>query len=126
MTDRLRLPWPDALAFQERDGRPIRLLAVSDEVDPSLESGATREGLAPLDLIVGCGDLEPAYLAFLADAFHAPLLYVRGNHDRGANWSAGRKDLPQALGRGIDELAGLPVAGPRRQARAPACRVGRG
>jgi len=102
---RLNLPWP-ALA-----DRPVRLLAVSDEAERALDFEDNRAALGEIDGILGCGDLEPAYLAFLADAFHAPLLYVRGNHDRGANWSTGREDLPQALGRGIDELAGLPVAG---------------
>lgn len=34
-----------------------------------------------IDLIVGCGDLPDEYLAFLADVFRVPLLYVRGNHD---------------------------------------------
>lgn len=86
MPDRLTLPWPDRAAFAGRDGRPIRLLAVSDERDGSLESERTREGLGPLDLIVGCGDLEPDYLAFLADAFGVPLRYVRGNHDVGSGW----------------------------------------
>jgi Icc-related predicted phosphoesterase len=102
---RLNLPWP-ALA-----DRPVRLLAVSDEAERALDFEANRTALGKIDGILGCGDLEPAYLCFLADAFSAPLLYVRGNHDRGANWSAGRKDLPQALGHGIEELAGLPVAG---------------
>ena len=40
-----------------------------------------------LDTIVGGGDLEPDYLGFLADAFGVPLVYVRGNHDRGGRWA---------------------------------------
>lgn len=88
MTDRLSLPWPDPRPFVGRGGRPLRLLSVSDEVDPTLESAATREGIGPLDAVIGCGDLEPPYLAFLADAFGAPLLYVRGNHDVGRAWGA--------------------------------------
>jgi hypothetical protein len=98
LTDRLSLRWPEPDLFAARGGRPIRLLAVSDEVDKSLESPASREGLGPLDLIVGCGDLEPAYLSFLADAFGVPLHYVRGNHDVGAAWSATRREmLPERL-----------------------------
>lgn len=109
MTDRLRLAWPDPAPFRGRQGRPIRLLAVSDEVDPSLESVATRAGMEPLDLIVGCGDLEPPYLAFLADAFQVPLAYVRGNHDVGAAWSATeRQILPEPMDDGrVREEAGL-------------------
>jgi Icc-related predicted phosphoesterase len=86
VTDRLTVPWPDASLFAERDGRPLRILAVSDEPDPSLEARATRDALGQVDVVVGAGDLQPDYLAFVADAFDAPLHYVRGNHDVGAAW----------------------------------------
>ena len=98
MTDRLRVRWPDPTPFVDLGGRPIRILAVSDEPDPSLDSPATREGLGQVDLIVGAGDLDPGYLGFLADAFHAPLRYVRGNHDVGAAWaSSERSHLPEPM-----------------------------
>ncbi|MBA3586429.1 MAG: hypothetical protein H0W41_02185, partial [Chloroflexi bacterium] len=87
MTDRLTVRWPDPLPFVGRAGRPLRLLAVSDEPDPSLDSAITRQRIGPVDLIVGAGDLEPDYLSFVADAFHAPLRYIRGNHDVGPAWS---------------------------------------
>jgi len=109
MTDRLRLLWPDPAAFAGRDGRPIRLLAVSDEVDPALEQAATRRALSPIDLVLGAGDLEPSYLGFLADAFGVPLLYVRGNHDVGGAWdNAEREHVPEALADGrVHEEQGL-------------------
>lgn len=87
MTDRLRVHWPDAGPFRGRGRRPLRILAVSDEPDPSLDSQATREGLGRVDLIIGAGDLQPEYLSFVSDAFSAPLRYVRGNHDVGAAWA---------------------------------------
>ena len=86
MTDRLRVVWPDGTPFARRGGRPLRILAVSDEPDPSLDSAATRAGLGPIDMIIGAGDLQPEYLSFVSDAFGAPLHYVRGNHDVGAAW----------------------------------------
>jgi len=99
MTDRFRVRWPDAAAFVGRPaGDPIRILAVSDEPDPSLDSAATREGIGHVDLVVGAGDLEPDYLGFVADAFHAPLRYVRGNHDVGPAWAhTERKLLPEPM-----------------------------
>lgn len=105
MSDRLKLSWPDPRPFAGRDGRPLRLLAVSDEIDPSLESEATRRTLAPIDLVVGAGDLEPHYLNFLADAFGVPLLYVRGNHDVGLAWQHEQPSIPEPLrdGRVHDE-----------------------
>jgi hypothetical protein len=121
MTDRLSVPWPDPALFRRREGRPYRLLAVSDETEPALESEATREALGRLDLIVGCGDLEPPYLAFLADAFRVPLVYVRGNHDVGLAWGeTERRVLPEPLADGRvheeDGLRLLPFSGAPRYA----------
>lgn len=108
MTGFLSLEWPDVRPFARRRGRPIRLLAVSDEPDPALESEATREALSPVDIVVGCGDLEPSNMGFLADAFAAPLVYVRGNHDVGRGWQAERHLLPDPLPDGrIREEEGL-------------------
>jgi Icc-related predicted phosphoesterase len=39
-----------------------------------------------VELILSCGDLPRDYLESLADRFRVPLLYVRGNHDRGDNF----------------------------------------
>ncbi len=81
-----------------RDGRPIRILAVSDEPDPTLDSTVTRERLGTIDFVVGAGDLQPEYLSFVSDAFHAPLRYVRGNHDFGPAWAHTESELlPQPM-----------------------------
>lgn len=121
MTDRLRVAWPDPRPFAGRQGRPIRLLAVSDEVDPSLESTATRRQMEPIDMVLGAGDLEPPYLAFLADGFGVPLLYVRGNHDVGGAWAPEhRHHVPDPLDDGrVHEEEGirlLPFSGSPRYA----------
>jgi hypothetical protein len=113
VTDRLRVRWPDPAPFAGRDGRPIRILAISDEPDPSLDSAATREGLGRLDFIVGAGDLEPEYLAFVSDAFHAPLRYIRGNHDVGSAWTHSQREQvaePMRDGRVVEE-AGIGLIG---------------
>jgi hypothetical protein len=96
MTRRLILEWPFDAAKSPATGT-VRLLAVSDETDPALENPANRERLGRLDLIVGCGDLDPAYLGMLGDAFCVPLLYVRGNHDRGLGWEVHGVLLPDGL-----------------------------
>ncbi|MEA2677646.1 MAG: uncharacterized protein QOJ81_1787 [Chloroflexota bacterium] len=105
MIRRLSLPAPGPVA----DG--VRLLAVSDETEAALDLELNRAALGRIDGIVGCGDLEPPYLAFLADAFKAPLIYVRGNHDRGENWDIGRAELPRPLLSHQDVLRGLRVVG---------------
>lgn len=92
-------------------GQSVRLLAVSDEVERAFDFETNRAGLGKIDGVLGCGDLEPEYLDFLADAFRAPLVYVRGNHDRGANWATRRGSLPHPLDNDMDVLAGVTVAG---------------
>jgi len=51
VTQWLSVPWPDANLFAARGGRPLRILALSDEPEPALESEATRRGLEPLGLL---------------------------------------------------------------------------
>jgi uncharacterized protein len=94
-------------------GQPslVRLLAVSDEHDPALDEAGNRQALGKVDAVLGCGDLEPDRLGFLADAFHAPLLLVRGNHDRGGAWEAGERHVPVELDGRVEVIAGLPVTG---------------
>lgn len=111
MTRRLSLTWPDARPFADRAGRPIRILAASDEPDPALEDPRNRDGLGPIDAIVGCGDLEPPWLTFLGDAFHAPVVYIRGNHDRGGAWTEPDR-FPAPLRSGTTaRVAGINVIG---------------
>ena len=111
MIRRMRLAWPDPGPFRERDGRPIRWLVVSDDEEPTLDYAQNRADLGTLDAIVGAGDLQPDYLGFLADAFRVPLVYVRGNHDRGGRWAESvQLSAAQALPSGsIQELDGLPL-----------------
>jgi hypothetical protein len=86
VTKHLQLAWPDPALFATRGGRPVRILALSDEVEPSIESPTAVESLGPVDFIVGAGDLGPEYLDRVAHRFNAPLLFVRGNHDAGIAW----------------------------------------
>jgi len=66
MIRRLSLPaWAPA-------AQSVRLLAVSDEPERALDFDRNRTDLGRVDAILGCGDLEPDYLNFLADAFKAP------------------------------------------------------
>lgn len=113
MTDRLRVRWPDPAPFLGRGGQSIRVLAISDEPDPALDQAGTRDGLGHIDLVIGAGDLEPDYLGFVTDAFHAPLRYVRGNHDVGHAWEkTERLLLPEPIqdGRVVEE-AGIRILG---------------
>jgi hypothetical protein len=111
MTRRLRIDWPAERRLPAAN-QTVRILAVSDEPDRALENQLNRDALGRIDLVVGCGDLDPAYLAMVGDAFHVPLVYVRGNHDRGANWEAHNRFLPEQLPDGrAEKLAGIEFVG---------------
>ena len=59
----------------------MKILAVSDFVEP-LQCNRSHSGkFSDVELIVSCGDLPPDYLSTLSKAFNAPLYYIRGNHD---------------------------------------------
>ena len=112
MIRRVTVEWPDDRPFRGRGGRPIRLLAASDQREPAFEVEKNRVSIDPIDGVIGCGDLDPRWLAFLADAFHAPLVYVRGNHDAGGDWDEQHPVVPEALpSGGLTRLAGVVVGG---------------
>ncbi|HEX7590926.1 MAG TPA: metallophosphoesterase [Candidatus Limnocylindrales bacterium] len=109
---RFTIEWPDPAPFKGRDGAPIRLLAVSDILEPTLADRRNRAAISPVDLIVGCGDLDPDDLAFVTDAFNAPVLYVHGNHDTDARWKQCAAFCPEAIhSTAILHRSGLSVAG---------------
>ncbi len=91
--------------------RPIRLLAVSDEVERAFDFEVNRKALEPIDAIIGAGDLRPDYLDFLTSGFNAPLLYVRGNHDRGGGWDEQIDRVPDPMDGPLTDLNGLRIAG---------------
>ncbi len=112
MTKRLAIEWPDAAPFRDRDGAPIRLLAVSDVLDGTLIDARNRAAVTPIDLIVGCGDLDCDDLAFIADGFDAPMDYVMGNHDTDERWKRAGDICPEAIhSTAILRRAGLAIAG---------------
>jgi predicted phosphodiesterase len=77
----------------------VRVLAVSDEVDPRLETPLARR-LRP-DVLLAAGDLEVSYLDYLSNLFDVPLVFVPGNHD--ADLSGYRRSRG-----GLTLRAGLP------------------
>lgn len=66
---------PEAVAT-----RKLKLLAVSDQVDPRIHSATLRQRMPDIDLVLGCGDVPARYLEFLADALDRPVYFVLGNH----------------------------------------------
>jgi uncharacterized protein len=96
---------------------PIRVLAVSDQVDPRIHSATLKERMRDVQLVFGCGDLPASYLEFLADALDRPVYFVFGNHlEEATRKSGGKLYQPMGcvdLGGKVmhDKCTGLIVAG---------------
>lgn len=58
----------------------LKVLAVTDEVDPRIYSTTLRDRMGDVDFVVSCGDLPATYLEYLTDVLHRDVYYVLGNH----------------------------------------------
>ena len=65
----------------------MKILAVSDRVLDRVYCSTVKEKYPDVDLIIGCGDLPFYYLDFLTSALDKPLVYVKGNHDTGPQYT---------------------------------------
>ena len=59
----------------------MKILFLADIESKPLYDYFDKSRLEGVDLIVSCGDLSAKYLSFLATFTHAPVFYIRGNHD---------------------------------------------
>jgi Icc-related predicted phosphoesterase len=58
----------------------LKILCVSDQIDPLVYSNSIRERFADVDLILAAGDLPLDYLDFIISSLNKPLYFVFGNH----------------------------------------------
>lgn len=59
----------------------LRILCISDKVDPLIYSSNIRARFKNIDLILSAGDLELNYYGFIVSSLNKPLLFVFGNHN---------------------------------------------
>jgi uncharacterized protein len=77
----------------------MKILCVSDQVDPLVYSPRMRERFKDVGLVLSAGDLPPEYLGFITSMLNKDLLHVDGNHDLGsleahgvARWGQGDQE----------------------------------
>lgn len=70
----------------------MRVLAVSDKVEPILYSSGIADRVGEVDCILSCGDLPYYYIEYLMTMLGKPTYYVYGNHGREVQYSSGRGD----------------------------------
>ncbi len=66
----------------------MRVLAISDKVEPILYSPSVQERVGDVDLIVSCGDLPAYYVEFVVSMLNRPAYFVFGNHGYGVEISS--------------------------------------
>ncbi|MDX9957336.1 MAG: metallophosphoesterase [Clostridia bacterium] len=59
----------------------MKILCISDKVDPLIYSNGVKERFADIDLVLSAGDLPMEYLSFIVSILNRPLLFVFGNHN---------------------------------------------
>jgi len=58
----------------------MKILCVSDQIDPLVYSNSIKTRFANVDMILSAGDLPMDYLDFIVTNLNKPLLFVFGNH----------------------------------------------
>ncbi len=76
----------------------LKVLAVTDEVDPRIYSATVRDRMGDVDFVVSCGDVPATYLEYLTDALHKDVYYVLGNHAEELVREGRRGELRHPLG----------------------------
>ena len=59
----------------------MKILAISDAVEPVLHGAGLKGYASGVEAVVSCGDLPFEYLEYVTTFSGAPLYYVLGNHD---------------------------------------------
>jgi len=59
----------------------MKILCVSDQIDPLVYSSNIKERFKDVDLVISAGDLPMEYLDFIVSSLNKPVLFVFGNHN---------------------------------------------
>lgn len=59
----------------------MKILAISDQVDPLIYTPNAKQRFADVDLILFAGDLRSSYIDFVVSVINKPAYFVFGNHD---------------------------------------------
>jgi len=58
----------------------LKILCISDQIDPQIYSPRIKERFSDVDLILSAGDLPMDYLDYIISTLNKPLFFVFGNH----------------------------------------------
>jgi len=59
----------------------MKILCISDQIDPLVYSSNIKERYRDIDLVLSAGDLPMEYLDFIVSSLNKPVFFVFGNHN---------------------------------------------
>ena len=59
----------------------MKILCVSDHIDPLIYTNSIRQRFADVDIVLSAGDLPLDYLDFIVSSLNKPAFFVFGNHN---------------------------------------------
>lgn len=59
----------------------MKILCISDQIDPLVYSSAIKERFADIDVILSAGDLPMEYVDFVVSSLNKPAFFIFGNHN---------------------------------------------
>jgi len=59
----------------------VKVLCVSDHIDPLVYSTQVKNRFREVELVLGAGDLPLEYYSFIVSSLNVPLLFIYGNHN---------------------------------------------
>ena len=90
----------------------MKILCVSDQIDPLVYSNSIKNRFADVDMILSAGDLPLDYLDYIVTNLNKPLLFIFGNHHAEEMISDELESFSSThLGSKIRKEAGLIIAG---------------
>jgi len=79
----------------------MKILSVSDQVDPRIYSERLNERHNDVAFVLSCGDLPYEYLEYIICGLNKPLFFVHGNHD---HYKTVEQDETKSAPSGADNL----------------------
>lgn len=73
----------------------MRVLVVSDKVEPIIYSPGVVRRAGDVDMVLSCGDMPFYYLEFIVSMLNKPTYYVFGNHGSEVEYQSGKGDIWQ-------------------------------
>ncbi len=59
----------------------MKILCVSDQIDPLVYSNSAKERFADIDIVLCAGDLAMEYVDFIVSTLNKPTFFIFGNHN---------------------------------------------